>query len=157
MKLKYDKLLSNFACDVNSRHYTQGFQNRSKVREAEAKAYGAHEQAATEAVLARAGLPKPSVSASFAGSRHGPPPGSDAAVAAAAAAPSASGAGAAFHPSFAPSTFTTPESALLNVAVNSLETLAVVLNARPAGLCVICLWSESPNGLHPIWSSVHLM
>eukprot|EP00227_Mantoniella_beaufortii_P014557 CAMPEP_0197576522 /NCGR_PEP_ID=MMETSP1326-20131121/1526_1 /TAXON_ID=1155430 /ORGANISM="Genus nov. species nov., Strain RCC2288" /LENGTH=265 /DNA_ID=CAMNT_0043139471 /DNA_START=107 /DNA_END=901 /DNA_ORIENTATION=+ len=117
-----------------------GFQNRIKVREAEAKAYGAHEQLATEAVLARAGLPSKSLSAAFGGGRHAPPPvfihapppGSmDENVAAATAAAASS---SAFVPSFAPSSYATPESALLNVAVNSLETLAAVLNARPVPL-----------------------
>lgn len=121
-----------------------GFEQRAKVREAEAKAYGAVDAAgpgrsahggpapgtvAGTATGTGAGTgPSPSLAAAFGGDRHAPPPGM----------------GTGPSPGISPETSTVPgtmsagspsaEVALLRVATHGLETLAATLRAKPVAL-----------------------
>lgn len=92
-----------------------GFEQRAKVREAEAKAYGAAE--ARHAAASPAGPPaaaSPSLASAFGADRHQPPPG----VFVDTPAPAAAHAGVPLGSPAGPSS---PESALLHVAVTSRD------------------------------------
>ena len=117
-----------------------GFEQRAKVREAEAKAYGAADAAGpgrsayggpTPGTVAGTGTgtgPSPSLAAAFGGDRHAPPPEM----------------GTEPSPGISPETSAVPgtmsagspsaEVALLRVATHGLEALAATLRAKPVAL-----------------------
>ena len=105
-----------------------GFEQRAKIREAEAKAYGAADARAgaasayggpTPGSAAAAAAPSPSLAAAFAGDRHAPPPMT-----------AATGAGAMSSSG----SRSDAETGLVRVATNALETLAAALEAKPVPL-----------------------
>lgn len=100
-----------------------GFEQRAKVRDAEAKAY----DAAAKATVAAGGAgPSAALTAAFSGDRHAAPPG--------VSVPSTSATGDVTSDPASDVANISPESALVHVAVHSLETLAKVLRAKPVPL-----------------------